>query len=173
MKFRNASGTEMMIVHCAWGNAMWKGLKGCKIVDDFLRIEHVDTLVKEWGYAEPEDVIECGRPAFVCDNKSDVSFIFCPADRGVAAFAHEVGHAVCDKLYPQSRGWNAEKAEAFALLSDVNVPRYRTLEPSERQSFNEHIRACRNNPAYERPLRWAFSLRGRKLEDQMEAIANG
>jgi len=173
LKFRNATGAEMMIAHCAWGNHMWAGLKGVKIVDDVLRSEHVDTLVREWGYAEPEDVILFGKPAFVCDTKSDVAFIFCPVEKGVATFAHEVGHAVCDKLYPQSREWGIEQHEAFALLADVNVPRYRTLEPGERQSFNEHVRACRKDPVYERPLRWAFSLRKLPLEKQMEAIVAG
>lgn len=173
MKFRNASGEEMMMAHCVWGNHMWAGLKGVKIVDDVFRSEHVDMLVREWKYAEPTDVLEFGRHAFACDNTTDVSFIFCPANAGVACFVHEVGHAVCDKLYPRSREWGAEQAEAFALLADVNAGRWRTLGPAERKSFSTHMRASRNNPAYERALRWAFSLRKLPLKGQMEAIANG
>ena len=173
MKFRNASGEEMMMAHCVWGNHMWAGLKGVKIVDDVFSSEHVDILVREWKYAEPTDVLEFGRHAFACDNTTDVSFIFCPASAGVACFVHEVGHAVCDKLYPRSREWGVEQAEAFALLADVNAGRWRTLGPAERKSFSIHMRASRNNPAYERALRWAFSLRRLPLKGQMEAIARG
>jgi hypothetical protein len=55
----------------------------------------------------------------------------------------------------------------------VNAGRWRTLEPAERAAFRDHIKACRNNPGYERPLRWAFSLRKLKLKEQMDAIAKG
>lgn len=173
MIFRNATGAEMLIAHCVWGNHLWAGLKGVKIVDDYFRGEHVDELVKTWGYTKPEGEFSYGRPAFAFDGAADVAFIFCPERSGVACLVHEIGHAVCDRLYPQSREWGVEQAEAFALLADVNAGRWRTLEPSERASFAAHMRGCKNNPGYERALRWAFSLRRLPLKEQMAEIARG
>jgi hypothetical protein len=163
----------MLVAHCVWRNFLWDGLRGVRIVDDTLQEQHVETLVKEYGFAAPTGPVHSGRPAFVCDPQAVVAFIFCPQGWGVATFAHELGHAICDKLYPQSRGWEAEQLEAFALLADVNAQRWRTLEPSERESFSQHYRACRNSPGYERALRWAFSLRKLPLKEQMDAVANG
>jgi hypothetical protein len=156
-----------------WGNYLWRGLKNVRIVDDYFREDYVDTLVNEWGYTRPTGPVHSGRPAFVSDTASSMAFLFCPQYAGVAQFVHEIGHAVHDRVYPASREWGHEQAEAFALLADVNAGRWRTLEPAERVSFCEHIKACRNNPHYVRPLRWAFSLRKLPLKEQMEAIANG
>ena len=173
MKFRTASGSELLVAHCVWGNALWKGLKNVRIVDDYFGEQYVDTLVNEWGYTRPTGPVHSGRPAFVSDTASTMAFLFCPQHAGVAQLVHEIGHAVHDRVYPASREWGHEQAEAFALLADVNAGRWRTLEPVERASFHEHIRACRNNPHYVRPLRWAFSLRKLPLKEQMDAIAKG
>ncbi len=173
MQFRTASGAELLVAHCVWGNVLWKGLKNVRIVDDYFGEQYVDTLVNEWGYTRPTGPVHSGRPAFVSDAAAQLAFLFCPRDTGVAQLVHEIGHAVHDRLYPASREWGHEQAEAFALLADVNAGRWRTLEPAERMSFYEHIRACRKNPAYVRPLRWAFSLRKLPLKEQMEAIARG
>lgn len=172
MIFRNATGAEMMVAHCVWGNYMWTGIKGVKIVNDYLRRAHVDTLVTDWGYSLPDAEVR-ESCSFVCDTRSPVAFIFCPEGAGVAQFVHEVGHAVCDRLFPASRDWGTEQLEAFALLADVNAGRWRTLEPSERAAFNSHVRACRKAPGYERALKWAFSLRKLPLKEQMEEIARG
>jgi len=173
LNFRTATGPEMMVAHCVWSNYMWAGLKGVRIVDDYLQEEHVKDLVELYGFAAPTGPVYSGRAAFISDPATEVAFIFCPANLGVARIVHEIGHAVCDRLYPASRDWGHEQAEAFALLADVNAGRWRTLDPGERQSFNEHMRACRRDPAYERALRWAFSLRKLKLKDQMDEIARG
>jgi hypothetical protein len=173
MQFRSATGAEMMVAHCVWGNHLWVGLKGVRIVDDYFRSEYVEELVNEWGFTRPTGPVHSGRPAFVSDSAADTSFLFCPASAGVAQLVHEIGHAVHDRLYPASREWGHEQAEAFALLADVNAGRWRTLEPSERASFAAHMRGCRNNPGYERALRWAFSLRKLKLKDQMDEISRG
>ncbi len=173
MQFRTASGAELLVAHCVWGNYLWRGLKNVRIVDDHFREDYVEELVREWGYTRPTGPVHSGRPAFVSDTAADTAFLFCPATAGVAQLVHEIGHAVHDRVYPASRDWSHEQAEAFALLADVNAGRWRTLEPAERAAFRDHIKACRSNPGYERPLRWAFSLRRLSLKDQMEAIARG
>ena len=173
MKTRLASGAEMMVGHCVWSSYLWTGLHGVKIVDDVFKEEYVDELVKDYGFTPPVGPVHSGRPAFVCDTGASVAFAFCPAGAGVATFVHEIGHAVCDRLYPASREWGTEQLEAFALLADVNAQRWRSLEPSERESFAQHYRLCRNDPGYERALRWAFSLRTMPLKEQMAAIARG
>lgn len=173
MKFRSGSGAEMLVAHCVWGKYMWAGLKNTRIVDDVFKEEYIDALVKEYGYTPPIGPVHGGRPAFVCDAGSPLAFIFCPEECGIASFVHELGHAVCDRAYPESREWGTEQLEAFALLANANAQRWRTLEPDERASFAAHILACRKSPEYERALRWAFSLRKMKLKDQMDAIARG
>lgn len=173
MKFRTASGAELLVAHCVWGNYLWRGLKNVRIVDDHFREDYVEELVNEWGFTRPTGPVHSGRPAFVSDASAAYAFLFAPQSAGVAQLCHEIGHAVHDRLYLASRDWGHEQAEAFALLADVNAGRWRTLEPAERVSFCEHIKVCRNNPGYERALKWAFSLRKLKLKEQMEAIANG
>jgi len=173
VKFRDASGSELLVAHCLWANNLWIALKNVRIVDDYFGQEYVDELVEQYGFARPTGPVHSGRPAFVSDRAHSIGFIFCPVHSGIAQLAHEIGHAVHDRLYPASREWGHEQCEAFALLADVNAGRWRTLEPDERASFNTHIRACRNNPGYERALRWAFSLRRLPLKEQMDAIARG
>lgn len=176
MNFRTASGAEMLIAHDLWRDALYPALKNTRIVDDYLSIENMAELVDLYGFEPPAGPLpeqwDC-RCAFVCDEKSTLRFIFCPADAGIAAWAHEFGHAVCDTLYPASRGWDDERLEAFALLANANIGKRIDLEPAERQNFAAHARASRRSPVYRSALRWAWSLRTLPLKQQMQAIADG
>jgi len=176
MQLRSASGAEMMIAHDLWAHALWPTFKTVKIVDDYLSIENMAWLVDHYGF-EPSagplpEQWDC-RCAFVCDDRSPLRFIFCPKDAGIAAWAHEFGHAACDTLYPESRKWGDEQLEAFALLANANVGKRMDLEPAERNDFARHTKACRCSPAYREALRWAWSLRKLPLKQQMARIADG
>ena len=162
-----------MAAHSVWGQYLYLALKDTKVVDGYFRKEHVDALVFEWDFEAPNGPLEFGRSTFVSDDRSKTAFIFCPATAGVASFCHELGHAVHDRVFPESRGWPVDQAEAFALLADVNSSRWRDMEPSERASFAQHYRACKASPNYYRPLHWAFSVRKLPLVEQCKAIAHG
>ena len=173
MQFRAPTGQEMMAAHSVWRQYLYPALKDVKIVDDYFRQSHVDTLVFEWDFEAPSGPLEFGRSTFVSDDRSPTAFIFCPAAAGIASFCHELGHAVHDRVFPESRGWGVEKAEAFALLADVNATRWRSMEPGERSSFAQHYRACHSSPSYWKPLHWAYSVRKLPLVEQCQRIAAG
>lgn len=167
----------MLIAHDLWRDALYPALKNTKIVDDYLSGENLQHLVDCYGFTPlPEGAVLPeqweARCAFVCDDRSTVRFIFCPKDAGIAAWAHEFGHAVNDTLFPSSRKWDEECLEAFALLADANIGKRLDLEPAERDNFASHARACRQNPMYRSALRWAWSLRKLPLKQQMQAIAD-
>lgn len=179
MNFRTASGAEMLIAHDLWQFALYPSLRNTRIVDDYLSIENMAELVDRYGYAPHEGQLPeqwDRRCAFVCDDRSPLRFIFCPKDAGIAVWAHEFGHAVCDTLYPESRKWNDEQLEAFALLANVNAQRKLPTDEGaahERTNMALHTRACRRTPVYREALRWAWTLRKLPLKQQMDAIARG
>lgn len=177
MNFRTASGAEMLIAHDLWQFALYPSLRNTRIVDDYLSIENMAELVDRYGYAPPEGQLpeqwDC-RCAFVCDDRSPLRFIFCPKDAGIAAWAHEFGHAVCDTLYPESRTWGIDQLEAFAILANVNAGRkVPDDERGTRQAFANAVRAFRSDPSYHVALRRAWSVRKLPLKQQMQAIADG
>lgn len=173
MIFRAPTGQEMMAAHSVWGQYLYPALKNVKVVDDYFRAEHVDALVYEYDFEAPAGALEFGRSTFVSDDRSKTAFIFCPAAAGIASFCHELGHAVHDRLFPESRQWPVDQAEAFALLANVNATRWRSMEPEERAFFAQHYRACHKSPSYWKPLHWAFSVRKLPLVEQCQRIAAG
>lgn len=180
MNFRNPTGQELLLAHCAWGDALWKGLLDVKFVPEFFGREHYDELVFEWGFAALKDEAEAeaafGRALFAFEPGIKHSFIFLPPDRGVAAFVHEVGHAVHSKLYPESyHNWSTAKSEIFALLGQVNVGQRRDLEPDEALAFAIFEQANKDNPEYGPWLEEAHKIvaKHKRLPAQFEAVANG
>ena len=174
MKTRLLSGSEMLLAHCLWGPGIYPTLSVTRIIGERFRHEFIDQLVAEWGFRQPEPGQEPrdGAILTLVDDYAPLSFLFCPEDAGPAVLMHEFGHALHTAQYPASKHWPVEKCEAFALLSDVNSERWKTLDSHEHLAFAQHRLAFEGDPLYSAAYARANSLRFLALKDQMDAIAN-
>lgn len=174
MKTRLLSGSEMLLAHCLWGPGIYPTLSVTRIIGERFRHEFIDQLVAEWGFRQPEPGQEPrdGAILTLVDDYAPLSFLFCPEDAGPAVLMHEFGHALHTAQYPASKHWPVEKCEAFALLSDVNAERWKTLDSHEHLAFAQHRLAFEGDPLYSAAYARANSLRFLALKDQMHAIAN-
>lgn len=174
MKERSLTGSEMLLAHCLWGPSIYPTLRKTKIIGERFSHAFIGDLVDLWGFRQPppgQEPVE-GSCLTLIDDNAPFAFIFCPVEAGPAVLMHEFGHAVHDALHPASKDWPVAKCEAFALLSDVNAERWKTLDSHEHMAFTAHRLAIQNDPAYAPWWERAYSLRDLKLKDQMDAIAN-
>ena len=174
MKTRSLTGSEMLLAHCLWGPGLYPTLRKARIIGESFKRTFIPELVDHWGFQEPEpgQEPEEALALTLIDEKSPVAFIFCPVEAGPAILMHEFGHAVHYAQYPQSQAWPVAKCEAFALLSDVNAERWKTLDSHEHEAFARHRLAIAADPVYGPWWERAYSLRTLALKDQMDAIAN-
>lgn len=174
MKTRMLTGSEMLLAHCLWGPGIYPTLRKTRIIGERFCHKFIPELVSEWGFQQPEPGQEPvdGAILTLTDATAPISFIFCPEDAGPAVLMHEFGHALHDAQYPESKSWPVAKCEAFALLSDVNADRWKTLDSHEHEAFTRHRLAIEADPVYGPWWERAYSLRTLALKDQMDAIAN-
>ena len=174
MKTRSLTGSEMLLAHCLWGPGIYPTLRVTRIIGDRFSHDFIDELVGKWGFQQPEPGQEPvdGAILTLVDDYAPFSFLFCPEDAGPAVLMHEFGHALHTAEFPASKHWPVEKCEAFALLSDVNADRWKTLDSHEHEAFARHRLAIAADPVYAPWWERAYSLRTLALKDQMDAIAN-
>lgn len=174
MKTRSLTGSEMLLAHCLWGPGIYPTLRKTRIIGERFSHAFIDDLVGEWGFQRPEPGREPvdGAILTLVDDNAPISFIFCPEDVGPAVLMHEFGHALHTAQYPESRKWTTIKCEAFALLSDVNAERWKTLDSHEHEAFTQHRLSIQADPVYSPWWERALELRFLSLKDQMDAIAN-
>lgn len=174
MKTRTLTGSEMLLAHCLWGPGIYPTLLKTRIIGERFSHDFIDELVDIWSFQQPEPGQEPkdGAILTLVDDKAPISFLFCPVDAGPAVLMHEFGHALHTAEFPASKHWPVEKAEAFALLSDVNADRWKTLDSHEHLAFAQHRLAFQSDPLYSAAYARADSLRFLALKDQMDAIAN-
>lgn len=168
------TGSEMLLAHCLWGPGLYPALRKTRIVGESFKRAFIPELVGHWGFQEPEPGREPEEALALTliDEKSSVAFIFCPVEAGPAVLMHEFGHAVHYAQYPRSHAWPVAKCEAFALLSDVNAERWKTLDSHEHEAFARHRLAISADPVYAPWYRRACEVRDLPLKHQMDAIAN-
>lgn len=168
------TGSEMLLAHCLWGPGLYPALRVTKIIGERFSHDFIDELVDIWGFQPPppDQVPHDGAILTLVDDKAPFSFLFCPEGAGPAVLMHEFGHAVHTAMYPESKHWPVAKCEAFALLSDVNAMRWKTLDSHEYEAFAVHRLAILEDPMYAAARARAEGLRDLKLKDQMDAIAN-
>lgn len=168
------TGSEMLLAHCLWGPGLYPTLRKTRIIGERFSHVFIDELVDIWSFQQPEPGWEPvdGAILTLVDDEAPISFIFCPEDVGPAVLMHEFGHALHAAQYPASKHWPVAKCEAFALLSDVNAERWKTLDSHEHLAFSQHRLAVMEDPVYFPWYERAYSLRTLALKDQMDAIAN-
>jgi hypothetical protein len=172
------TGSEMLLAHCLWGPALYPTLRRMRLIGERFRHEFIPELVDHWGFQEPEpgqEPNEAATAMTLVDSEAPYCFVFCPVEAGPAVLMHEFGHAVHYERYPESLNmtkWPRDKCEAFALLSDVNSERWKTLDSHEHQAFAAHRLFNSADPMYKDAYARAYSLRDLPLKDQMDAIAN-
>lgn len=171
---RQLTGSEMLLAHCLWGPGIYPTLTRTRIIGERFRHEFIDSLIGDWGFQQPKPGEEPhdGAILTLVDDLAPISFVFCPVDAGPAVLMHEFGHALHAAKYPASKQWPVAKCEAFALLSDVNADRWKTLDSHEHEAFTRHRLAFQDDPLYSAAYARADSLRFLALKDQMDAIAN-
>lgn len=164
----------MLLAHCLWGPGIYPTLRKTRIIGERFCHKFIPELVSEWGFQQPEPGQEPvdGAVLTLVDDNAPISFLFCPEDVGPAVLMHEFGHALHTAQHPESRKWATIKCEAFALLSDVNADRWKTLDSHEHLAFAQHKLAFQGHPVYDQAFERANSLRFLALKDQMDAIAN-
>lgn len=108
-------------------------------------------------------VIENGKPVIYLDDPTNLP-----------ALAHECGHVIHARKYPESHSWPIWKAEAFALLADVRASRF-LRTPILRQQFARHFKNVRKEgtPDHVKGLRLAYkAAKLQRLNEQEAFIAS-
>jgi hypothetical protein len=175
VKRRTLTGDESLALHCIWGSYIWRIFPQVTLVDDTFNQSYIDTLVGEFGFSPPVEPLRFGNVGvFAAEPGVDRAFIFAPSWAGIPVLSHEIGHAIAWATYGDaSLEWGEEKAEAFAMLSDVNAICRKIGGPQERRQFARHIRMNRRCPVYRAALRRAWKTRNLPLKKQIEEIAGG
>jgi hypothetical protein len=164
----------MLLAHCLWGPGIYPTLCKTRIIGESFKHAFIPELVDHWEFQQPKPGEEPDEvlALTLIDEKAPLAFIFCPVEAGPAILMHEFGHAVHYAQYPDSVAWPVAKCEAFALLSDVNAERWKTLDSHEYEAFARHRLAIAADPVYAPWWQRAYSLRELSLKDQMYAIAH-